>query len=158
MQNILKRLGSAEDNIQRLDEELKKLLLNRQNESSTSNNEKSTVKSGVSDSALDDLKIDMRDRLDVINKKINIIQNVSNLHDKDISQLRQLIDQGQRHIEESERENKGSTLNESISSELLKHKKRVEDLDNREKKDVKDLQEEINSLKEQLKTYKNEKI
>jgi|JI10StandDraft_1071094.scaffolds.fasta_scaffold108477_4 hypothetical protein len=29
MQNILKRLGSAEDNIQRLDEELKKLLLNR---------------------------------------------------------------------------------------------------------------------------------
>lgn len=158
MQNILKRLGSAEDNIQRLDEELKKLLLNRQNESSTSNNEKSTVKSGVSDSALDDLKIDMRDRLDVINKKINIIQNVSNLHDKDISQLRQLIDQGQRHIEESESENKGSTLNESISSDLLKLKKRVEDLDNREKKDVKDLQEEINSLKEQLKTYKNEKI
>ena len=157
MQNILKRLGSAEDNIQRLDEELKKLLLNRQNESSTSNNEKSTVKSGVSDSALDDLKIDMRDRLDVINKKINIIQNVSNLHDKDISQLRQLIDQGQRHIEESESENKGSTLNESISSDLLKLKKRVEDLDNREKKDVKDLQEEINSLKEQLKTYKNEK-
>lgn len=158
MQNILKRLGSAEDNIQRLDEELKKLLLNRQNESSTSNNEKSTVKSGVSDSVLDDLKIDMRDRLDVINKKINIIQNVSNLHDKDISQLRQLIDQGQRHIEESESENKGSTLNESISSDLLKLKKRVEDLDNREKKDVKDLQEEINSLKEQLKTYKNEKI
>ena len=157
MQNILKRLGSAEDNIQRLDEELKKLLLNRQNESSTSNNEKSTVKSGVSDSALDDLKIDMRDRLDVINKKINIIQNVSNLHDKDISQLRQLIDQGQRHIEESESENKGSTLNESISSDLLKLKKRVEDLDNRETKDVKDLQEEINSLKEQLKTYKNEK-
>lgn len=158
MQNILKRLGSAEDNIQRLDEELKKLLLNRQNESSTSNNEKSTVKSGVSDSALDDLKIDMRDRLDVINKKINIIQNASNLHDKDISQLRELIDQGQRHIEESESENKGSTLNESISSDLLKLKKRVEDLDNREKKDVKDLQEEINSLKEQLKTYKNEKI
>jgi hypothetical protein len=49
-------------------------------------------------------------------------------------------------------------LNESISSDLLKLKKRVEDLDNREKKDVKDLQEEINSLKEQLKTYKNEKI
>ena len=49
-------------------------------------------------------------------------------------------------------------MNESISSDLLKLKKRVEDLDNREKKDVKDLQEEINSLKEQLKTYKNEKI
>lgn len=85
MQNILKRLGSAEYNIQRLDEELKRLLLNRQNESSTSNNEKSTANSGAIGSALDDLKNDLRDRLDVINKKINIIQSDSNQHDKDIS-------------------------------------------------------------------------
>lgn len=41
---------------------------------------------------------------------------------------------------------------------MLKLKKKLEEVDNREKKDVRDLQEEINSLKQQLKSLKNEKI
>ena len=50
-----------------------------------SGNGGNNVVSGVTDQEFEDLKRDIRDKMDVTNKKINNLQTDSNQHEKDIN-------------------------------------------------------------------------
>ena len=168
MSKILERLSSAEDDIKKLQDQLSSMKNNHQGSSEEANknnsNNENNANSNVSDKQFENLKKDLKDKLDVINKKINNLQSESNQHDKDISYLKDHISQGHEdNAEESgEKEGKEGSLDaneaKKITIDLSALKKKLEEVDNRERKDVKELHDEINLLKMQLKHLKAEKI
>lgn len=118
----------AEDHIQKLQEELRKMKEKK-------GKAESGISGGVSDQQLEDLKKDIRDNISDINKKINNLQRDSSQHDKDISELQEMAKkEGEEEVNEVKEESKGD-------SDLSEIKKRLEEVDHRQKQDVKCLQE-----------------
>lgn len=73
------RLLSAEEHIKKLDEELKKL----QNiQGHNSQNQSNVASSSRGDKDVEELRKDLRDKLDVINKKLNNLQSETDHHDQ----------------------------------------------------------------------------
>lgn len=73
------RLLSAEEHIKKLDEELKKL---QNNQGHNSQNQSNVASSSRGDKDVEELRKDLRDKLDVINKKLNNLQSETDHHDQ----------------------------------------------------------------------------
>jgi chromosome segregation ATPase len=97
MKNLQERMSKAEDHIQKLQEELQKLSqkqakTDNSNSNSNSNANGASNVSGVSDKEFEDLKKNLKERIDVINQKMGILQDESNHHDQEIGYLKDLIE------------------------------------------------------------------
>lgn len=132
LKTVFQRLGSAEDNIQKLQEQLKRLQQSKGKEGSQNNNQSS---GGVSDKEFEQLKKELKDKFDVVHKKMNDVQAEINHHDQEIGYIKDLLAQDQ----EKDSSDKNKT---NISKEdLLELKKKIEEVNDREKKDYKHLLE-----------------
>ena len=88
----------------------------------------------------------------MINKKINNLQSESNQHGQDISYLKDHL--GQADNSDGNAGSLDANEAKKLAIDLSNLKKRLDEVDNRERKDVKELQDEINMLKMQLKHLK----
>lgn len=143
------RLLSAEEHIKKLDEELKKL---QNNQGHNSQNQSNVASSSRGDKDVEELRKDLRDKLDVINKKLNNLQSETDHHDQEIGYLKDILSQTDRNSEGVQAE---ETNGEGFKTDLSDLRKRIEEVSDREKKDVKNLQDEIANLKLQLKSLKD---
>ena len=89
--------------------------------------------------------------MDVTHKKMNDLQSQINHHDQEIGYLKDMLNQE----ESGKSRDEGDTASKK---DLLQLKKLIEEVDHREKKDYKSLAQEIDSLKQQIKAMRVERV
>jgi hypothetical protein len=87
MKELEVRLLKAEEQLSKHDQDIKDLFESREK----SKGGQSTAPASKGDKDLEDFKRDLRDKLEIINRKIANLQSDSDSHDQDISEIKDIL-------------------------------------------------------------------
>lgn len=129
MKDLQARLLKAEESIAQHDKDIKDLQ-NRDNKSGQS----TAPSSSKVEKDLEDFKRDLREKLEIMNRKISNLQSDTDNHEQDIAEIKDILAQheGNKHEDEAQTENQNKEEGAVVSSKDLSDlRRKIDEVDRR---------------------------